>query len=581
MFRTTTMTFLAAGAATLALGVPTALANPWILPPTDVSTAGEDTEQPQVAIAPDGTTTVVWRRNSDGITQAATRPAGSNTFGAVEPLSDAELFSSGPQVAVGPDGETTVVWGRIVGGTLAIEARTRPAGSNTFGAVQTLATNQGSGVSAIPQVAVAPDGQTTVTWVDGTNTIRVATRPAGSSTFGTVVALSAVGGNAGLAGLVVAPDGTTTVVWNLTSACSLGPTCYVVQARTRPAGSNTFGTVQDVSATSEAALSPNLAVAADGATTVAWTLTSGCAPSPCEYTAQTATRPAGSNTFGTVQDVSPIDATNGSAHVAVAPNGETTVVWSQLVGSILTIRARTRSAGSSTFGTAQDISEIGNQSVIRVAAASDGAITVVWEWEDVAMGGDHTVQAASRPAGASAFGTITNLSAAGASPSSSRVAVALNGAITAVWAQSVAGIGRIQAVSSAPTTPPTLELTIDPTRTSLRPGQRLRLRLSVDNSGQQTATNTVLCLRIPVDFSVASATKPYVRRKPNLICWKRGDLAGVGTTMAESKSANVILRVSPSARTRALTLRATVAAKNAANGQPVRGAASAVIKVKA
>jgi hypothetical protein len=109
----------------------------------------------------------------------------------------------------------------------------------------------------------------------------------------------------------------------------------------------------------------------------------------------------------------------------------------------------------------------------------------------------------------------------------------------------------------------------------------LRLRLSVDNSGQQTATNTVLCLRIPVDFSVASATKPYVRRKPNLICWKRGDLAGVGTTMAESKSANVILRVSPSARTRALTLRATVAAKNAANGQPVRGAASAVIKVKA
>ena len=451
--RTVTVTLLAVGAATLALGAPAALANPWILPPTDVSAAGQDAEQPRVAIAPDGTTTVVWQRDLDGITQAATRPAGSSSFGAIQPLSDPQPLSSGPQVAVAPDGETTVVWGQLVGGTFTIQARIRPAGSSTFGAVQNLATNQGSGVSGSPRVAVAADGATTVTWTGQPDIIRAATRAAGSNTFGPVEDLSVVGENAAAPRVAVAGDGTTTVAWNLTSACSPGPTCFVVQARTRPAGSNTFGPVQGASPTSDAALFPNLAVAADGATTVVWTLTRGCVPSPCEYTSQAATRPAGSGTFGTAQDVSPTESSTQFTNVAVAPDGAATVVWAQLVGGNFITRARTRPAGSTTFGTIEDISEIGTQSAIQVAAAPDGAITVAWEWEDFATG-DHTVQAASRPAGASAFGTVTNLSAAGATPARSRLAVAPDGAVTAVWAQFAAGFSRIQAASTAPTTYP-------------------------------------------------------------------------------------------------------------------------------
>ncbi len=447
--RPRTLALPAVVAATLALGAPAALANPWTLPPTDVSAAGQDSEQPQVAISPDGTTTVVWRRDLDGITQAATRPAGSSIFGAAQPLSDAQPLSSGPQVAVAPDGETTVVWGQIVGGTFTIQARTRPAGSSTFGAVQNLATNQGSGVSGSPRVAVAADGTTTVTWTGQPDTIRAATRAAGSNTFGPVEDLSGIGENAAAPRVAVAGDGTTSVTWNLTSACSPGPTCYLVQARTRPAGSSTFGPAQDVSPTSNAALNPNLAVAADGAATVVWTLSASGA-----YTAQSATRPAGSNTFGSAQDVSPVGAGDAlPPNLAVAPDGATTVVWAAPVGGRLTLRARTRPAGSGTFGATEEISEIGNQSAIQVAAAPDGAITVAWEWEDFATG-DHTVQAASRPAGASAFGTVTNLSAAGATPPSSQLAIAPDGAVTAVWAQYTAGFSRIQAANTAPTTYP-------------------------------------------------------------------------------------------------------------------------------
>ena len=453
--RTVAVTLLAVGAATLALATPAALADSWILPPTDVSAAGQDTEQPRVAIAPDGTTTVVWRRidraTPTTVTiEAATRPAGSSAFGAIQPLSDAALYTSEPEVAVAPDGETTVVWSVFLSGGIAIQAFTRPAGSSTFGPAQNVATNQGSGPTET-MVAVAPNGETTVTWVDGTNTVRAATRPAGSNTFGPVEDLSGVGENASGPKVAVAADGTTTVTWNLTSACSPGPTCYVVQARTRPAGSNTFGPVQEVSPTSERSLAPHLAVAADGATTVVWKLSSGCFPSPCERTAQSTSRPAGSDTFGPAQDVSESSSGVDFTNLAVAADGATTVVWAEFVGGEWIMRARTRPAGSNTFGTIEDISEISSQSTLQVAAAPDGAITVVWEWEDSATG-DHTVQAASRPAGASAFGTVTNLSAPAATPSSAQLAVAPDGAVTAVWEQYTEGDRRIQVASSAPTT---------------------------------------------------------------------------------------------------------------------------------
>ena len=562
--RAVMVTFLAAGAAVLAVGIPAASATTWNLPAANLSAAGQDGDDPEIAIAPDGITTVVWRREVDGMIQAATRPVGSSTFGPVQDLSDAELLSSGPQVAVASNGETTVVWGQIGGGGFTIQAATRPAGSNTFGPVQNLATNQGTGVSASPQVAVAPDGETTVTWVDGSDSVKVVTRPAGSNTFGAVVTLSAAGDNASVPRVVVAPDGTTTVVWNLTFACSPGPTCYEVQARTRPAGSNTFGAVQDVSPTSEAALRPNMAVAADGATTVVWTLTLGCVPSPCEYTAQATTRPAGSNTFGAVENVSPTDPSNGLTNVAVAPDGATTVVWGQVIGSTLTIRARTRPAGSSTFGTIEDISEIGNQSTIQVAAAPDGAITVVWEWEDVALEGAHTVRAASRRSGASAFGEVTNLSEAGATPPSSRLAVAPNGAVTAVWAQFVEGSSRIQAASSDPTPPsgkPRLKLSVK-TPTKVKAGKAFGITVKTSNVAENapvraarngnptTATQVKTCAKLPRGIFVVNRDGGKV--KGRTICWTRSSLA-VGksvtykATVRSSKTGSGSLRVSGTA----------------------------------
>ena len=55
---------------------PAAPQGPWVLPASDLSAAGQNAERPQTAIAPDGTTTVVWERHDGAnyVVQAATRP---------------------------------------------------------------------------------------------------------------------------------------------------------------------------------------------------------------------------------------------------------------------------------------------------------------------------------------------------------------------------------------------------------------------------------------------------------------------------------------------------------------------------
>ncbi|MFM9053808.1 MAG: InlB B-repeat-containing protein, partial [Solirubrobacterales bacterium] len=153
--------------AALLVGVPSASATTWNLPATDLSATGQNAYDPQVAIAPDGAITVVWRRfnGTNSIIQAATRPAGSGTFGAPENLSVADHATADafvPQVAIAPDGATTVVWSRNNATNTIIQAATRPAGSGTFGTPQNLSATGQNAYS--PQVAIAPDGKTTVVW---------------------------------------------------------------------------------------------------------------------------------------------------------------------------------------------------------------------------------------------------------------------------------------------------------------------------------------------------------------------------------------------------------------------------------
>ncbi len=140
----------------------------------DLSADLRSAEEPQVAVGPDGATTITWRRlnaANNTIIQAATRPAGSATFSAAVNLSAPLQNASSPQVAVGPDGATTITWYRSNGANDIIQAATRPAGSATFSTAVDLSADSQDAYN--PQVAVGPDGATTITWYryNGANTI--------------------------------------------------------------------------------------------------------------------------------------------------------------------------------------------------------------------------------------------------------------------------------------------------------------------------------------------------------------------------------------------------------------------------
>ncbi len=445
---------LAAFAAVVLLAAapsPAAALN-WSLPATDLSDGpANNAYRPQVAVAVDGTTTVVWERwdGFNDIVQARTRPAGSSTFGAAVNLSAAGGNATAPQVAVAVDGATTVVWERSNGSQVTVQASTRPAGSDTFGDAENLS-DPALGDAYEPQVAVAAGGETTVVWYhdNGANDIiQASTRPAGG-TFpvpADVVNLSAAGGNGDDQQLAVAADGTTTVIWRRSSR---------IQASTRPAG-GTFPVPGDVVNLSAAgATAPQVAVGVDGATTVVWRRNNGS-----NNIVQASTRPAGSSAFGAVVEFLSAEGRNAyDPQVAVGANGATTVVWTRRNDSGDDIvQARTRPAGSDTeFGDVVNLSTTGQDAYDpQVAVGVDGATTVVWyRWD----GSNNIVQARTRPAGSDTFADVVNLSTEGYDSESPQVAVGVDGAATAVWWRAGPGYVRIQE-STSPGTPYLLTLT--------------------------------------------------------------------------------------------------------------------------
>ena len=462
-------TFLAVAAALLTLGAPSALANTWLLPSTSLSAAGQDSEAPRVAVAPSGETTVVWAQDVGGslVIQVRTRPAGSSTFGAVENLAVARVGLVGsvgaPQVAVTPEGDTTVVWSSYLATNYAVEARTRPAGSDTFGPAETVVTTPDWGQISQVQLAVATNGETTVVWTQRPSAgisvppeVMARTRPAGRNDFDPSLPaqrISAAGDNAQYPRVTMAAGGETTVVWDLTVPTPPGALAQnKVQSATRPAGSNAFGSVQDISDTSNGGTTPGIAVAPSGETTVIWVRT--VEPAPRKEFIQARTRPAGSDTFGGVENLSPTDQNANRSGVAVAPDGATTAVWAQSVGSSIVVQARTRPAGAVTFGTTSSLGQIDSQSVPEAAAAPDGAITVAWGRTAQSGPFSFVIQAATQPGRASTFEAAEDLSAdGGVAPDQPlpRLAIAPNGAVTVVWIGSDLANNIVQAVSSTPT----------------------------------------------------------------------------------------------------------------------------------
>jgi len=440
----------------------------WLLPPADISDAGGYAITPQVAVAADGTTTVAWRNDLTEKVQVVTRAAGSTSFGAPQTISLPDSTSSNyaydPQIAVAADGKTTVVWQNSETGVslpYSIQAAVRPAGHDTFGSPQEISDRTVDTAVGPPDVAAAPDGTTTVVWPGLSNAVgsspttyemvaRAATLPAGSNDFPDPSSvppapLSTASRQADpwFTAVGVGPDGTATAAW----AQAISPGGGTIQTSTRVPGQSSWNSPQNLSDPAVKSEAPSVAVGQDGRAAVMWQV-GGVG------TIEAATRASGTAAFGASQlisDPDPLQVPNYSQQVEMGPAGEAVAVW--YGGNPFRAWSGTLQAGASSFDLPTAVSPGGARSA-SVAIAPDGEQTMVWYSRS---GSTNTIQAASRSGTSSAWSdpvTLVSYDApvwAGPEPS---VAVAPSGAATAVWAQSNSGGSTriIQTVSSSPTT---------------------------------------------------------------------------------------------------------------------------------
>ena len=171
-----------------------AQATPTWLSPVNVSDAGQDAFEPQIAMDPSGNSVMVWTR-FDGTNlriQAKWRAANGGTWGATESISEVGRDASAPQVALDPGGNAIAVWTQWDGAHSRTHAAFRPSGGS-FGGDQTISP---SGRDANkPQIAMDSTGDAVAVWYrfDGTtDRIQAAVRPANGS-FGGAQTISALG----------------------------------------------------------------------------------------------------------------------------------------------------------------------------------------------------------------------------------------------------------------------------------------------------------------------------------------------------------------------------------------------------
>jgi hypothetical protein len=181
--------------------------------PVNLSGAGADAEDPQVAVGSDGAATVVWRGwdGSNERVQTALRSA-AGAWSTPAFLSPAGRDGHDPQVSVDANGITTAVWARWDGSSDRVQTASR-AKAGTWSAPKTLSTG---GLDAnAPQVAAGANGAATALWRQsadfGEQVVAALRRPDG--TWSTPTELTFLGPPAGHPQVAAGPEGTVAAVW--------------------------------------------------------------------------------------------------------------------------------------------------------------------------------------------------------------------------------------------------------------------------------------------------------------------------------------------------------------------------------
>jgi hypothetical protein len=352
-------------------------------PPVDLSQAGRDATEPQLAVDAAGDAVAVWARSNGAHTviQAAARPAGGGWTSARD-LSDSERNATEPQVAVDSGGRAIAVWSRFDGSDDIVQTAQLPpaAGSAWSEPVDLSAAGEDADE---PQLAVDAAGDAIAVWsrLEGTDTIaQAAFRPAGAG-WEAPDDLSEAGGDATEPQVAIDPGGAAVAVWSR-AASGLD----TVQAAEMAAGGDWLEAV-DLTGPGDDATEPQVSSAA-GRLLAVWTLRG-----PGPYSTIQSAEKTGGGPWQQAQDLTQAGLTQTvvSPQVALDPNGNGAAVWARSGASPTVIEGRTKPSGGPWMDLVE-LSELGSSATepqVTLGATGDGAS--IWSREN---GANAIVQAA-------------------------------------------------------------------------------------------------------------------------------------------------------------------------------------------
>jgi hypothetical protein len=443
---------LAASLGTLAAP---ALGAPAWLAPADLSLPGLDADAAQVAVDPSGAAVAAWIRNdgADTLVQAAVRLPGG-AWGAPVTISAAAQSATAPQLAVDAQGGAVVVWSRSDGVNTIIQASRRPPGGAWSAPVDLSAAGRNA---EQPQVAVDPAGNAIAVWrrTNGVNwIIQAATRPV-LGAWSAPVDVSASGQNAATPQVAIGTGGDALVVFTRTDADGYP----IVQAADRPAGAgfvSVFTPAVDLSASQETALNPQVALDPAGNAAAVWRSDGGAT------VVKAALRPAG-GAWSVPQDLSRPGAQVRVPQVAFDAAGDVVAVWERGSGNGLAVQQSTRVAAGtwSSWTAPQTLSTTTPASAPQVAVAPDGDTAVVWQ-RNYGVG-NQVVQAAVRSGTGGAFSAPADISGSGQDALAPAVAVDPDGNVVAAWARGD-GVSRVLQAAAYDAAPPAFVSVVVPGR---------------------------------------------------------------------------------------------------------------------
>jgi hypothetical protein len=426
---------------------------------SDLSAKGATAVAPQVAVGPDGAATAVWSARDEGrFAVFARRLSADAAPGAVTQLSAPSGDALSPQLALAPDGTATVVWSGFDGAHFVVQARRIAADGKPEPDVIDL--SEAGQDATEPQVAVAPDGTATVVWkrFNGFHPFVQERRIAADGTpEPQVETLSAPRQDAVEPQVAVAGDGAALIVWSRFDGSNSIVQAQAVSPEGAPQGAPT-----DLSATEVNSVEPQLGLAADGSAAVVWSRTDGSG-TVIQYR-----RLAGDGApLGGVVNLSAAGR-SAEPQIAIASGGGATAVWDRFDGSSFVVQSRRVSAAGIPQGTV-DLSASGRDAASpQVALGEDGRADVVWTRFD---GSAWIVQERRLDAVGAPDGGARSLSAGGRGAGAPQVATGPYGAAVRVWTR-FDGADDIVQFAMTPGEPPSPPPGEDPTPALQAPAPR-------------------------------------------------------------------------------------------------------------